>query len=73
MVAGVLGIGLSVYVVRWIQGAMPPMMPASMLPTLSPLVLAATVAVSVLAGIAFGLLPALHATGGSGTTTSPAG
>lgn len=65
LAAGAVGVGLSVYVVRWLQGAMPPQMPSSMVPALSPLVVTATVVVSMVAGIAFGLLPALHATGGS--------
>jgi len=47
--------------VRWIQGAMPPEMPKAMIPRLDPEVLAATILVSVLAGVAFGLVPAFHA------------
>ena len=56
--------GLSVFVVRWIQTAMPSMMPRALWPELDPGVVAATVAISMLAGIAFGLLPALHAARG---------
>jgi putative ABC transport system permease protein len=63
LAAGAVGVGLSVYVVGWLQTAMPPQMPSSMVPELSPLVLTSTLAVSILAGMAFGLLPALHATG----------
>ncbi len=65
LAAGAAGVALSVYVVRWLQGAMPLQMPSSMVPALSPLVVAATVVISLVAGVAFGLLPALHATGGS--------
>ncbi|MHB1194932.1 MAG: ABC transporter permease [Longimicrobiales bacterium] len=61
LAAGVLGIGLAVVQVRWMQAGMPPEMPKAMIPELDPGVLAATLAVAVLAGIAFGLAPALHA------------
>ncbi|HSG08524.1 MAG TPA: FtsX-like permease family protein, partial [Longimicrobiales bacterium] len=61
VVAGGLGMVLAVGVVRWIQGAMPAEMPKAMFPRLDPEVLLATVAVSILAGVAFGLAPALHA------------
>ncbi|GMV05808.1 MAG: hypothetical protein AMXMBFR53_20850 [Gemmatimonadota bacterium] len=63
-VAGVLGLILSVWVVRWLRGIMPPEMPKAMFPELDPVVLAATMAVAILAGVAFGLAPALHATRG---------
>jgi len=62
--AGVVGIGLSVFVVRWIRTAMPVQMPRALWPELDPGVVAATVAISMLAGIAFGLMPALHAARG---------
>jgi predicted permease len=61
VVAGGLGILMAVAVVRWLQGAMPPEMPKAMVPELDPEVLAATLVVSVLAGVAFGLVPAFHA------------
>ncbi len=61
VVAGAAGIVLSMSVVDWLRGAMPAMIPKAMMPELDPTVLAATAAVSVLAGIAFGLAPALHA------------
>ncbi|MDP2957721.1 MAG: ABC transporter permease [Longimicrobiales bacterium] len=80
VVAGALGIGLAVVVVRWLQGMMPAELPKAMIPELDPVVLLATMAVAVLAGVAFGLAPALHATrgelrealgeGGRGGTTS---
>jgi putative ABC transport system permease protein len=60
VMSGVIGIGLSTAVIRWIQGAMPPEMPRAMIPRLDPEVLLATVAVSVAAGIAFGIAPALQ-------------
>jgi putative ABC transport system permease protein len=62
LVAGVAGTLLSVVVVRWLQGVMPPEMPRAMIPRLDPEVLAATLLVSLLAGVVFGLAPALHAT-----------
>jgi putative ABC transport system permease protein len=61
LVAGAIGVGLSVFVVDWLKGAMPPMIPRAMMPELDLTVLAVTALVSVLAGVAFGLLPALHA------------
>jgi predicted permease len=60
LVAGAVGIVMAIALVRWIQGAMPPEMPKAMIPRLDPEVLAATFMVSVLAGIAFGLVPAFH-------------
>lgn len=62
MVAGVGGVALAFWIVEGLRGAMPPQMPRSMWPVLSPGVLAATVAVSVAAGVLFGLAPAVHAT-----------
>ncbi|MBT8338280.1 MAG: ABC transporter permease, partial [Gemmatimonadetes bacterium] len=64
VVAGGIGVLLSVYLIRWIASAMPPEMPRSMIPALNPTVLFLTVAVSLGAGVLFGLAPALHATGG---------
>jgi len=61
IVAGGVGIVMAIAVVRWLQGAMPPEMPKAMIPRLDPEVLAATLVVSILAGIAFGLVPAFHA------------
>jgi putative ABC transport system permease protein len=59
--AGLIGIGLAVLVVGWLQGVMPAELPRAMTPTLSAGVLGATVLVSMLAGVAFGLAPAFHA------------
>lgn len=64
LIAGVLGLGLAVWVVRWLQGAMPAELPRAMVPELDPAVLVATLLVAGLAGVAFGLAPALHATRG---------
>jgi len=63
--AGVLGTVLSVWTVRWLSGAMPPELPAAMTPELDPEVLGATLLVSMLAGIVFGLAPAVHAVAGN--------
>ena len=62
--AGALGVGLAVFVVRWMRTAMPVQMPRALWPELDPGVVATTVLVSMLAGIAFGLVPALHAARG---------
>lgn len=62
--AGAAGIGLSVFGIRWLRGAMPPVMPRSMLPDLDGPVLTVTIAVSLLCGVVFGLAPALHAVRG---------
>ncbi|MGD8320270.1 MAG: ABC transporter permease [Gemmatimonadota bacterium] len=64
LVAGVVGLVLSIGVVRWLQGIMPPEMPRAMVPKLDPTVLVATLGVSILAGVVFGLAPALHAVRG---------
>lgn len=63
-VAGVLGLSLAVFVVRWLQGIMPAELPRAMVPQLDARVLAATVVVSLLAGVAFGLAPSIHAARG---------
>lgn len=63
--AGVIGTGLAVWVVRWLKTAMPSELPAAHSPSLDMEVLAATLFVSVLAGMAFGIAPALHAVGGN--------
>lgn len=63
--AGVIGAILAVWVVGWLRTAMPAELPAAMMPELDPEVLVATLFVSVLAGIAFGLAPAFHAVGGT--------
>jgi putative ABC transport system permease protein len=62
--AGLVGVFLAIWVVKWLQSAMPAQMPRAMWPQLDPGVVLATVAVSMLAGVAFGLMPALHAARG---------
>ncbi len=60
LVAGALGIGLAALLVRWLRGVIPAELPRAFMPQLDAGVLAATVLVSILAGVAFGLVPALH-------------
>lgn len=59
--AGAVGVMLSVWLIRWLRTAMPAELPRAFMPALDPKVLLATLAVSVGAGILFGLAPALHA------------
>lgn len=62
---GVIGVTLSIWVVRWLKTAMPAEIPAAMIPELDPEVVVATVGLSLLAGILFGLAPAFQSvTGG---------
>ncbi len=61
VMAGVLGIGLAIVVVRRLRAAMPAELPRSMMPALDPAVVAVTMMLAVLAGVVFGLAPALHA------------
>ena len=63
--AGVIGVVMSVWVIQWLRTAMPPELPQALIPELDPEVLTLTMVVSILAGIAFGMAPALHAVGGS--------
>jgi putative ABC transport system permease protein len=60
LVAGALGIALAALLVRWLRGVIPAELPRVFLPQLDAGVLVATVLVSILAGAAFGLVPALH-------------
>ena len=62
-VGGALGTLLSVYGVRWVASAMPAEMPRSFMPILDATVLMYTVAMSMLAGMIFGIAPALHSFG----------
>jgi putative ABC transport system permease protein len=64
-VAGLIGTVLSIWVVRWLQTAMPAELPRSFVPELDPEVLVATLLVSMMAGVAFGLAPAAHSVAGS--------
>ena len=61
--AGLLGVVMSIWTVRWLQTAMPPELPAAFTPELDLEVLVATMLVAILAGVAFGVAPALHAVG----------
>jgi putative ABC transport system permease protein len=64
VLAGGIGAALAVWIVGWLRTSMPPELPSALMPELDPEVLAATMVVSVLAGIAFGVVPAIHAVGG---------
>ncbi len=65
MAGGVLGLVLSIWVVRWMRSIMPPELPSFVLPRLDPEVVAATVLLSILAGVIFGMAPALQSAGGN--------
>ncbi len=60
-IAGVLGVILSVWIVGWIRSAMPAEMPRAMIPALNVEVVAGSILLAVLAGVLFGLAPALTA------------
>jgi putative ABC transport system permease protein len=60
-----LGIFFSVYAIAGLRTAMPPQLPQSFWPALDLPTLVATVVVAMMAGVLFGLAPALYATGGS--------
>jgi putative ABC transport system permease protein len=60
-----LGIFFSVYAIAGLRTAMPPQLPQSFWPALDLPTLVATVLVAMIAGVLFGLAPALYATGGS--------
>lgn len=64
LIAGTLGTLLSIVGIKALVGAFPPEMPALYHPTFSPPVLGFSVAISILSGIAFGAVPAVHAIGG---------
>lgn len=63
LIGGGLGTLLSVYSIRWVAGFMPAMLPRSFMPELDGTVLAFTLAISMLAGMVFGIAPALHSFG----------
>jgi putative ABC transport system permease protein len=63
LLGGVLGTVLSVYTIRWVSESMPAMLPRSFMPELDAAVLLYTLALSMLAGIVFGVAPALHTFG----------
>jgi putative ABC transport system permease protein len=64
LVAGGVGVVLSIWIIQWLAGVIPPQMPRTFIPRLDLGVLMATLGVSVLAGILFGVAPAMHASGG---------
>jgi putative ABC transport system permease protein len=64
VIAGLIGMGLATWVVKWTRTSMPAELPRAFMPELDPGVLAVTLLVSILAGIAFGLAPAFTAAGG---------
>jgi putative ABC transport system permease protein len=63
LLGGGLGTLLSVYTIRWVSASMPAMLPRSFMPELDGTVLLYTLALSMLAGIVFGVAPALHTFG----------
>ena len=65
VLAGGLGLVLSVWIVEWLRSAMPPMLPDAVMPELDPEVVLATLAISMLAGVVFGMAPALQAVAGN--------
>ncbi|HJS75251.1 MAG TPA: ABC transporter permease, partial [Vicinamibacteria bacterium] len=60
LMGGVLGAFLSFYSVRWVRQSMPAMLPVSFMPEMDGTVLLYTVATSMIAGMIFGIAPALH-------------
>ena len=62
-VSALLGTFLSVYGVRFVATAMPAQLPRAFTPTLDANVLLYTLAAALLAGIIFGIAPALHSFG----------
>ncbi len=60
LMGGALGTLLSVYSVRWVRQSMPAQLPLSFLPEMDRTVLLYTLATSMLAGMIFGIMPALH-------------
>ena len=63
LMGGALGALLSVYSVRWVRESMPAELPLSFLPEMDRTVLLYTLATSMLAGMIFGIAPALHTFG----------
>ena len=63
LMGGTLGAILSVYSVRWVRQSMPAELPLSFMPDVDRTVLLYTLATSMLAGMIFGIAPALHTFG----------
>ncbi|TDI36640.1 MAG: ABC transporter permease [Acidobacteria bacterium] len=64
VVGGTLGTLLSIYGVRGVASGMPAELPRSFMPVLDATVLMYTLAISMLAGVVFGIAPALHSFAG---------
>jgi putative ABC transport system permease protein len=63
LTGGALGTFVSVYSVRWVRSMMPAELPQSFLPELGTPVLLYTLALSMVAGVVFGIAPAFHTFG----------
>lgn len=63
-IGGAVGLGLAVMLVDWFAFSMPAELPRALYPQLSPRVLVISCAVTLGAGVLFGLAPALHAVKG---------
>ena len=68
LIGGTFGVALSLVGINAVAGAMPPEMPAFFHPHLSGPVIGYTVAISVLAGVMFGIAPAVHALSSGGSS-----
>jgi len=64
LIAGLLGTALSVFGIKAVAAAMPPELPATFDPRLSGTVVCFSAAISLLAGLAFGIAPASQAVSG---------
>ena len=64
IVGGALGTLLSIYGVRGVASGMPAELPRSFMPVLDATVLMYTLVISMLAGVVFGIAPALHSFAG---------
>src|SRR5262245_7861427 len=60
LMGGALGTLLSFYSVRWVKQSMPAQLPTAFMPELDRTVLLYTLATSMIAGMIFGIAPALH-------------
>ncbi|MBT8398118.1 MAG: FtsX-like permease family protein, partial [Gemmatimonadetes bacterium] len=65
LIGGGFGIVLAIYVIRGLTAAMPADLPRAFLPTLDLPTLLTTVGIAVVAGVLFGLAPAIHAIRGN--------
>ena len=60
-IGGMIGLGVSIFVIDWFGLSLPAEIPPSMAPRLTPFVFAVSAGISLLAGVVFGLAPAMHA------------